>query len=302
MDLRRVLTGRPFALPGPVDALSERWARLPARARMLAGLLLVTGLVTVVQQRAATAEARWGGEPVAVLRATADLLPGAPAAGLERVWLPPLAVPANPVSAVPDGAVLALALPAGSVLTDAHLEAHGPAARLPPDQRALPVPVDQGWRVEPGGWVDVWVLGSGDQPSRLVARSRPVLSVVDDQVTRTALVALGEGEVAAATSGLALGEILLAHAPPPMARSPDAPGVYHRALSTAETPWFPSGCRRSCSAWCRGCPSSSRSRRPRTSCWCRTCSDGTRRRSRSTSRSTPARCWPSCCTSGATLC
>ena len=64
----------------------------------------------------------------------------------------------------------------------------------------------------------MWVLGAGRRPATLVARSSPVLEVRDDGVAVTALVGLGTRQVAAATSGLALGRVLLAHAPPPAGR------------------------------------------------------------------------------------
>ncbi|HWB72454.1 MAG TPA: hypothetical protein VG452_09555, partial [Egibacteraceae bacterium] len=65
------------------------------------------------------------------------------------------------------------------------------------------------------GWVDVWVLGAGDAPARLVARARPVLQVRGEGPASTALVGLHVDEVGEATAGLALGRVLLAHAPPP---------------------------------------------------------------------------------------
>ena len=154
-----------------------------------------------------------------MLPATGHLPAGSPPTGLERVALPPAAVPPGAVRSPPEGAVLALPLPAGSVLTQAHVDPHGPAAGLPPELRAVPVPVEPGWRVEPGGWVDVWVLGAGDEPSRLVARSRSVLQVREERGELTALVALHRDEVAPVTAGLALGMILLAHTP----ASPGAP-------------------------------------------------------------------------------
>lgn len=217
MSLRRLINGHPVALPSPMDAVSERWAHVPPRARALLGLLAALAAVAGMQYRVALADARWGGAPVTVLRATEDLPVGSLAARarLEPIALPPAALPPRAVRQPPDGAVLSLPLPAGSVLTQAHLDPKGPAANLPDDVRALPVPIEAGWRVEPGGWVDVWVLGASQAPSRLVARSRAVLEVRRDEAVRTALVALRDDEVAPATEGLALGKVLLTHAPPP---------------------------------------------------------------------------------------
>lgn len=215
MNLRQLLHGRPLALPSPVDAVSERWARVPPRPRALLVLLVVLAAITGMQHRVALAQARWGGTPVTVLRAVEDLPAGTPTARLEPITLPPAALPPRAVAHPPDGAVLSLPLPAGSVLTQAHLDPRGPAANLPDDVRAVPVPVEAGWQVEPGGWVDVWVLGAGEVPSRLVARSRAVLEVRHGEGPRTALVALRDDEVGPATEGLALGKVLLTHAPPP---------------------------------------------------------------------------------------
>ncbi len=103
------------------------------------------------------------------------------------------------------------------VLTAAHLDPRGPAAGLEPGLRAVPVPVEDGWAVAPGGFVDVWVLGAEDGTAGQVAASRAVLEVADaqDGAGRTALLALREDEVAATTAGLALGRVLLTHAPAP---------------------------------------------------------------------------------------
>jgi hypothetical protein len=104
-------------------------------------------------------------------------------------------------------------VPEGTVLTKAHVASRGPAAGLAAGMRAVPVPTEAGWGVVAGGWVDVWVLGVGEEPARLVARGRPVLQVRDDAVGLTSLVGVAGHEVEALTTGLALGRVLLAHAP-----------------------------------------------------------------------------------------
>ena len=53
MDLRRLLHGRPLALPAPLDTICERWFRLPGRIRTLLGVLLLALTVATVQHRAA---------------------------------------------------------------------------------------------------------------------------------------------------------------------------------------------------------------------------------------------------------
>lgn len=211
------LDGPHTALPGPLDALAEGWARLRPRVRALAVVLAVVALFGAAELRAARAERRWGGAGVPVLVAEADLAAGTRDPALRRAVLPPVAVPPGAVGDAPDGAVLALALPEGAVLTGAHLDARGPAAGLDAGLRAVPVPVEDGWAVAPGGFVDVWVLGADDGAARQVARSRAVLEVTPagDGAGLTALVGLTEDEVGPTTAGLALGGVLLTHAPAP---------------------------------------------------------------------------------------
>ncbi len=210
------LAGPPFVLPRALDAVAEGWARLGARVRFLVVLGLVVALGAGYGARVAAVDARWGGAPVEVLRAERALAVGEAPDDLERIVLPPAAVPEGAVSDVPADVVLALALPAGALLLGAHLDARGPAAALPAGERVLPLPVEAGWGVEAGAFVDVWVLGAGEGAARLVARSRPVLRVdADEGQDGVALVALQADQVAAATSGLAVGRVVLAHAPPP---------------------------------------------------------------------------------------
>jgi hypothetical protein len=209
------LNRAPFAWPRPFDALAERWARLRPRTRTLLTVAACVALVALVDARVRAAEARWGGAPVDALIATRALAVGVAPEDLRGVQLPPGAVPADALHAIPADAVLAFALPAGAVLTAAHLDVQGPAAGLPAQERAVPVPVEAGWGIAAGGWVDVWVLGGGEDASTLVASSRPVLEVRDREGQATALVGLRDDEVAATTGGLTLGGVLLTHAPPP---------------------------------------------------------------------------------------
>lgn len=215
--IRAAVNGPYPVLPRPLDAAAEGWASLRPRVRL--GLAVLAALLTAVgvEVRVQAAEHRWGGEPVQVLVATEDLPVGASPDELRRVALPPAAVPVAALPPpVPEEAVLALALPEGAVLTAAHLDERGPAAGLGDGLRAVPIPIEEGWLVTAGGWVDVWVLGAADEPATLVARSRPVLEVRDDGPSPTALVGLdGDSEVGPATAGLALGRLLLTHAPAP---------------------------------------------------------------------------------------
>lgn len=209
-----LLAGPHPSLPRPLDAAAERWARLRPRVRGLLVFGAVLVLLLVTQLRIQAADHRWGGEPVRVLVATRDLRVGAPPTDVEPVARPPAAVPPAAVTGAPPAdTTLAFALPQGGVLTEAHLDPRGPAAGLEASLRGVPVPVEEGWAVTAGGWVDAWVLGVGDEPATLVASSRPVLELRDGEV---ALVALDrEEEVGPVTTGLALGRVLLTHAPPP---------------------------------------------------------------------------------------
>jgi hypothetical protein len=202
-------------LPRPLDWCSDQWSALRPRVRLIAALAALAALLVMADARVRAAESRWGGAPRPALVATRTLAVGAPADAVQRMRLPPAAVPANAVTELPPGARLAYALPQGAVVTADHIDPRGAAAGLPAGLRAVPVPAEEGWGVAAGGWVDVWVLGSGDSQSQLVAQSRPVLEVREDSTGLTALIGLAPEEVAQATAGLALGGVLLAHAPAP---------------------------------------------------------------------------------------
>lgn len=180
---------------------------------MVAGALLLVVVALGLDGRARAIDDRWGGTPRTVLVATAHLKVGEPAGSLRRARVPPAVVPSGALREVADGATLALALPRGAIITQAHVDARGPAVGLGDGMRAVPIATEPGWGVVEGGWVDVWTLGTGDEPSELVARGRPVVDVIADSAGLTSLVGLDEDEVAAVTRGLALGRVLLAHSP-----------------------------------------------------------------------------------------
>ena len=213
--LDQLLRGPHVRLPRALDALSEWWSARAPRVRMLLGALLVVGTLLGLDARTRAVDARWGGEPRTVLVATDDLHVGDSLKNVRPARMPPSVVPPDAVAEVGRDAVLALALPRGAVVTRMHVDPRGAAAGLDDGMRAVPIPTEPGWGVVEGGWVDVWTLGSGDEPAELVARSRPVVHVRDDPAGLTSLVGLADREVAAVTSGLALGRVLLAHAPPP---------------------------------------------------------------------------------------
>ena len=213
--LDELLRGPHLSLPRPVDAVSERWSALAPRTRMVAAGLLVVLAVLGLDARTRAVDDRWGGTPRSVVIAASDLQVGDPLTDVTTARLPPAVVPPGALASVADDAVLSLALPRGAVVTRAHVDRRGAAVGLDDRMRAVPIPTEPGWGVVEGGWVDVWTLGTGDAPSELVASGRPVVDVVKDAAGLTSLVGLAEDEVADVTSGLALGRVLLAHAPGP---------------------------------------------------------------------------------------
>lgn len=209
------LRGHLPALPRPLDAASERWSALRPRVRLLLATTAIMAAVGIFEARVIAAESRWGGAGVDVLIAARDLSVG-DSADVESATYPPQAVPSGAVADVSADASLALALPEGAVLTESHIDPAGPAAGLDDDLRVVPFPVERGWNVTEGGRVDVWVLGMDDEPATQIARARPVLELAEDDMGReTALVGLRTDEVGPATSGIALGRVLLAHTPAP---------------------------------------------------------------------------------------
>ena len=210
--ITRHLQGPPVALPAVFDRCSEHWWRMSPRTRGALLLLAVIALVITGEVRVALVRAQWEGPPRRALVATADVAVGQ-VPQVRPVHLPPALVPDDAPQRVADGARLAFALPEGTVLTRSHLSARGPAAGLAHDLRVVPVPVDPGWDVRAGGWVDVWTLSSSAGSAR-IAEHRPVLAVLSDDDPPSALIGLATTEVAAAMRGFANGEVLLTHAPP----------------------------------------------------------------------------------------
>ncbi len=212
--LVRRLQGPLPALPTAVDRWCERWWRLPPRVRVLLILLLLAVALIAGEARVARAQRRWGGPPRRALIAVADAHVGAKP-DLRQALLPPAMVPPHALQTVAPDTRLALALPEGTVLTRAHVSPRGPAVGLDPGVRVVPLPVQPGLDIHPGGSVDVWVLAAAPGRSRRVAQRRPVVGVTTtDDDEATALVGLATGEVGATMRGLADGQVLLTQAPP----------------------------------------------------------------------------------------
>lgn len=208
------LDGPPFALPAALDRCSERWWRLPPRARHLSVAVLIVATVAAGEWRIDRAQARWGGPARRALVAVRDAHVGEQPE-VRALQLPPAMVPPKAPQRIDGDARLALALPEGAVLTRTHLSPQGPAVGLPADLRVVPIPVEDGLEIAVGGQVDVWVLQASPARSQRIAQRRPVVGVTSDEgEDRTALVGLGTDEVAAAMRGLADGQVLLSQAPP----------------------------------------------------------------------------------------
>ncbi|MBW3606186.1 MAG: hypothetical protein KY460_15045 [Actinobacteria bacterium] len=173
-----------------------------------------TMVLLAVHAHVARVQARWGGPPRRALIAVDDASVGA-RPELRAVLLPPAMVPRDAPQSLEPDVRLALALPAGAVLTRTHVSPRGPAVGLDPHLRVVPLPVESGLDITPGGRVDVWVLAAAPGRAQRVARRRPVVGVADDDADQpTALVGLATHEVAAALRGLAEGQVLLTQAPP----------------------------------------------------------------------------------------
>lgn len=171
--VRALVEGRPPALPGQLDRSAERWASLPPRARLAAG---VAGtLVVLLVAGSGAARSPWG-PPVDVLVATRDLPAGhriGPQDLTPARWPRDLA-PASPGEV--QGRTLTAGLPAGMPVTAGHLGDGGLGAHLQPGEAAFPLPLDEGAELRPGQVVDLVAGDAGGGGSRLSAAAR-VLTV-----------------------------------------------------------------------------------------------------------------------------
>ncbi len=181
-------------LPGGLDALSERWWALDPRGRAVLFGIALACLVALAGARGLSAPY---GEEREVLVATEDLPAGAvlePGEGLRTArW---------PADLVPDGAtldatgVLRGALPAGSVLTDAHRVTGGVGALAGEGRVAVPLPADALPPLAAGDRVQV-VTADADGVGRTVTDAAEVLAT-DDTAVWLAVAPDAAGEVAAA--------------------------------------------------------------------------------------------------------
>ena len=209
--MRSPFQGPPVPLPGPVDRAAERWARLPPRLRFAVVVAVLVVLLVVQGAQLAGVRTQWGGAGREVWRATGTVSGGtSPVGQLESVTLPDAAIPDTAVSgAVDRAALLSVPLVDGAILTTQHLDPQGPAAALPQDERAVAVPVEEGWGIEEGGLVDIWASPDRDTELDRLARDRLVLQLREDGRDAVALIAVPEDDVAAVTTALARGSVLL---------------------------------------------------------------------------------------------
>ena len=154
--------------------------------------LLTTLVVTRAVGRAEADAARLGGlrraaVALVTLPAGATVGPG----DTEVRSLPAALVPPGAVATPPEGSVVASTVHEGEVVLTARLAPSGTsalAAALPPETRAVAVPVDPAaLPVEPGDEVDVLAtfdpdLADGAEPTVAVARGAVVVDVGDEAV------------------------------------------------------------------------------------------------------------------------
>lgn len=148
------LTGAPPALPPLLDRASERWWRCSPRQRLASLLALaLLGLAAGIGQAAASP---WG-PPVTVHLASRDLAVGEvlTTSDTRRGSWPRDLVPPQAVTAPQPGATIVAPLPAGSVLTDAHLGEGGLHTLLRPGYAAVALDVEVLPGADPGLRLDL---------------------------------------------------------------------------------------------------------------------------------------------------
>ncbi len=136
---RSAVGGAPLVLPPWLDALSDRWWGLPPRTRTIAAACLAVTLLSGAALRTAASPY---GTPVAVLVAAEDLPAGAEldAGAFQHTRWPGELVPGG-YRVDPTG-TLTVPLPAGAILTDAHVTDRGLGGLLAATDSAVPLPAE----------------------------------------------------------------------------------------------------------------------------------------------------------------
>lgn len=204
--LRRLVEGRPPALPGVLDDLAERWASLPARARLAVGV--GAALVLLVLSGAGAARSPWG-PAVEILVATRDLPAGHVLTheDLERASWPAALAPSTPVETT--GRTLTVGLPAGTPVTADHLGDGGLSGQLHQAEAAFPLSLEGGAMLRPGQIVDLVAGDAGGGGLRLSSAAR-VLAVDGG----TTWVAVDRDDAPGLAGAAARGQVVAVPLPP----------------------------------------------------------------------------------------
>jgi Flp pilus assembly protein CpaB len=191
--VRREVGGAPFVLPSWLDALSDRWWGLTPRIR--ASVVVAMVLVVAVAATARVAASPYG-PPVPVLVATSDLPTGTVLdEGVLRAerW---------PAQLAPDGGrtdpsgTLTAPLPAGAVLTGAHVTEDGVGGMVGPGRAAVPLPAELVPELAVGTVVQV--ITSGPDGGGIVLADRAEVVAADGAALWLATPELAAADVAAA--------------------------------------------------------------------------------------------------------
>ena len=173
---------------------SFRLPRLAPRTAAVAGLALVSAVVTHQVTSDASAARAALGATTEVVVATAPIEPGTPVTSANT------AVEARPAVHVPPGALAGTdgraarhAIGPGEIVTDADVRADhatGPAALLPEGWRGVAVesygavpPLDVGDVVDVHATVDPLLAEAGTAPTGVLVESAVVIAVDDDAIT-----------------------------------------------------------------------------------------------------------------------
>ncbi len=170
------LDGPPPSLPRVVDRCSEHYWGLGPRHRVALGMVVALLLLLVVT--ALLGRSPWG-EPVEVTVAGRDLAPGETVSedDVSRTRWPAGLVPEGAVRGSVEGTLVGV-LPAGAVLTEAHLGEGGRGALVAEGRVALAVPHDLLAEHTVGALVDL-VGPDGGGGARTLATGARVLAVDD---------------------------------------------------------------------------------------------------------------------------
>ncbi len=185
--------GAPLRLPAWLDELSDRWWGLTPRTRTSGVLVLVLFALVATSVRVVASPY---GPPQPVLVASVDLPTGAPVDGevvrSER-W---------PAELVPDGArteatgTLTAPLPAGAVLTTAHVTEAGVGGMVDAGDAAVPLPVELLPPLDPGAVVQV--IASTPEGTGIVLADRAEVVATDGSSAWLAVPEAAAADVAAA--------------------------------------------------------------------------------------------------------